>query len=297
MNVLVVGGAGYIGGAVTDLLPEARVYDNLLYEHEYRKDREFFLGDIRDHDKLKPHLDWADAVIWLPAIVGDGACATDPELTQELNANSVKWLSENFDGRIIFPSTCSVYGAQDGMLDETSPTNPLSVYAATKLEAESYLKNKNAIIYRLGTVFGVSDKFSRLRLDLVVNTMTAKAMTERKLKVFGGEQWRPMIHVKDVARTMVKALDSNDLGIQNLSFKNMKMIDLGQEVAYLTDAKIEIVDMKFEDSRNYQVKESSLLNAKEIREGIAEIMTAMPRIKDPHNPRYSNEAFMEALHG
>lgn len=299
MNVLVVGGAGYIGGAVTDLLPDARVYDNLLYEHEYRKDRDFVLGDIRDHAKLKEHLDWADAVIWLAAIVGDGACASNPELTQEINSDSVKWFAENFDGRIIFPSTCSVYGAQDGLLDESSPTNPLSVYASTKLEAESFLKDKNAMIFRLGTVFGVSDEFSRVRLDLVVNTMTAKAYTEGKLKVFGGEQWRPLIHVKNIAEAMVYSLDRDLSATINLSSENVKIVDLGKLVASHTGVEIETVDIKFEDSRNYKVK-STLVGQIEpisISDGIKEILEVMPRIKDPQSPRYSNAQYMEALHG
>lgn len=296
MKVLVVGGAGYIGGAVTDLLPDARVYDNLLYEYEYRKDREFILGDIRERKKLKEHLDWADAVIWLAGIVGDGACANDPELTFELNTESVKWLSENFNGRIIYPSTCSVYGAQDGLLTEESPTNPLSAYASSKLESEQYLKDKNAIIFRLGTVFGVSDNFSRIRLDLVVNTMTAKAYTEGKLKVFGGEQWRPMIHVKDVARAMVNALTTDEAGVHNLCFKNMKMLELGERVAHLTGAEMEVVGMKFEDSRNYKVKETPMDNPRTIDMGIAEIFVTIPRIKDPTSPRYSNALYMETYH-
>lgn len=296
MKVLVVGGAGYIGGAVTDLLPDARVYDNLLYEHEYRKDRQFILGDIREREKLKEHLDWADAVIWLAGIVGDGACANDPILTYELNTESVKWLSKNFDGRIIFPSTCSVYGAQDGMLDETSPTNPLSAYASSKLEAEQYLKDKNSYMFRLGTVFGVSDEFSRIRLDLVVNTMTARAYSEGKLKVFGGEQYRPMVHVKDVANAMVEALNHGTVGVHNLCFKNMKMLELGKKVAQLTNAEVETVDMKFEDSRNYKVKETVIKNPRSIESGIKEILEVMPRIKDPTSPRYSNAAYMEAYH-
>ncbi len=296
MNVLVVGGAGYIGGAVTDLLPDARVYDNLLYEHEYRKDRDFVLGDIRDHAKLKEHLDWADAVIWLAAIVGDGACASNPELTQEINSDSVKWLAENFNGRIIFPSTCSVYGAQDGLLDESSPTNPLSVYASTKLEAESFLKDKNAMIFRLGTVFGVSDEFSRLRLDLVVNTMTAKAYTEGKLKVFGGEQWRPLIHVEDIAYSMVNALHTTQTGMINLATKNYKMSELAHEVATVTGAEVESVDIKFEDARNYRVKNVSTSH-RDVARGVKEILEVMPRIKDPQSPRYSNAQYMEALHG
>jgi nucleoside-diphosphate-sugar epimerase len=101
-------------------------------------------------------------------------------------------------------STCSVYGAQDGMLTEESPTEPLSIYAATKLSAEEYLKDKNAIIFRLGTLFGVGDQFSRIRTDLVVNVMAARAYYEQRLKVFGGEQWRPLLHVKDAALAFVK---------------------------------------------------------------------------------------------
>lgn len=293
MNVLVVGGAGYIGGAVTDILPNARVYDNLLYEHEYRKNRDFVLGDIRDTEKLKPHLDWADAVIWLAGIVGDGACAHDPQLTYALNTDSVKWLSENFNGRIIFPSTCSVYGAQDGLLNEESPTNPLSAYASSKLDAEQYLKDKNAVIFRLGTVFGVSDEFSRIRLDLVVNTMTAKAFNEGKLKVFGGEQYRPLIHVIEIAETMVGALQSDITGVHNLASYNYKISDIAKEVAEVTGAKVESVDMKFEDSRNYKISNLSFGRIS-IKDGIKEVLEVVPRIKDPADPRYSNAAYMES---
>lgn len=89
MNCLIVGGAGYLGGAVTDLI-NARVYDNLTYEEAYLKPLEFVFGDIRDRKKLKEQLDWADRVIWLAALVGDGACAINPALTKELNEDSVK---------------------------------------------------------------------------------------------------------------------------------------------------------------------------------------------------------------
>ncbi len=141
MKVLVVGGAGYVGGAVTDLLlsgrHEFRVFDGLLYEEDYRKRVPFFYGDVRDRESLLPHLAWADAVIWLAALVGDGACALNPEIAAEINHTSLSWLARTFDGRIIFLSTCSVYGAQDRELDEDSPTDPLSVYAVTKLAART----------------------------------------------------------------------------------------------------------------------------------------------------------------
>src|SRR5262245_5135806 len=139
MNVLVVGGAGYVGGAVSDLLRatehHVRIYDALLYEEAFRKPGDFVFGDVRDVGSLRPHLDWADAVVWLAALVGDPACALNPDVSVDINQESVRQLSENFDGRIIFLSTCSIYGAQDKELDETSKANPLSVYAVTKLKA------------------------------------------------------------------------------------------------------------------------------------------------------------------
>ena len=150
MNVLVVGGAGYVGGALTDLLAESehnvRVYDALLYEECYRKPVDFVFGDIRDREALIEQLRWADVVVWLAALVGDAACALHPEVSRCINQGMVRWMSESFDGRILFLSTCSVYGAQNGLLYETSRTAPLSVYAETKLEAETYLADKDAIV-------------------------------------------------------------------------------------------------------------------------------------------------------
>ena len=140
MNVLVVGGSGYVGGALTEILLNSshslRVYDGLFYEESYRKPVDFVFGDIRDTARLKPHVEWADVVVWLAALVGDPACALNPEISIEINQNTVKWLADNTDKRIVFLSTCSVYGAKLGELDESSPTNPLSVYAVTKLTAE-----------------------------------------------------------------------------------------------------------------------------------------------------------------
>ncbi len=297
IKTLVVGGAGYIGGEVTDLIPGTVVYDNLLFEEDYLKPVNFVQGDIRDHAKLKPLLDKAHTVIWLAALVGDGACAVDPKLTYEINTDSVKWLAENFNGRIVFPSTCSVYGAQDGLLNENSPTNPLSAYADSKLKAEAYLKGKDATIFRLGTVFGVGDDYSRTRLDLVVNTMTARAVTEGKLQVFGGEQWRPLIHVRDVALALMLATNPEaPTGTHNLVYKNYRMSELAQEVSQITGAEVEIVDMKFEDQRNYQVEQIFTLNSyASVPDGIEEIINRVARIKDIHNPRYSNQAYLEGL--
>lgn len=307
MKVLVVGGAGYVGGAVTDILKYmthyVKVYDNLTFEDDYRKEGDYIFGDVTDYKKLRPLLEWADAVIWLAGIVGDAACQINPERTEAVNKHAVKFLSENFDGRIIFPSTCSVYGAQDGLLTEDSPTNPLSLYASTKLDAEDYLKGKNVVIFRLGTLFGVGDRFSRIRLDLVVNTLTAKAYTEGKLTVFGGEQYRPLLHVRDAARAMCEALTETFTGIYNLSTTNIKISELAEKVRDLIPCIIVLQEMKFEDSRNYRVSaekyepyhlSQKLHPTHTIEDGIKQIqeLFEQERIKDPLNPRYNNYGYL-----
>jgi nucleoside-diphosphate-sugar epimerase len=310
MRVLVVGGAGYLGGALTDILQhEARdftVYDSLVFEDHYLKKAKFVHGDIRDQKKLKPLLDAADGVIWLAAIVGDGACALNPELSAEINQESVKWLAANFSGRIIFTSTCSVYGAHDGLLNELSATNPLSIYAATKLSAEEYLAGKNAIIFRLGTLYGVGDLFSRVRMDLVANILTARAYYEGRLKVFGGDQYRPLLHVKDAAQAIadnIGASEPQPTGVFNLSGQNMKIIDLAKQVNDIVPTRIELVETSFEDSRNYQVATDRAAGIGfkpqfTVRDGIEEIYQLLQsgRIKDFNNPRYSNEGYLEIVH-
>jgi nucleoside-diphosphate-sugar epimerase len=305
MNVLVVGGAGYVGGAVTDLLLQrnhnVRVYDALLYEETYRKPIHFVYGDVRDTDRLRPQLNWADAVVWLAALVGDGACALNPEVSVAINEESVRRLAEHFDGRIIFMSTCSVYGAQDKILDETSPVNPLSVYAATKLAAEHALESKHAIIFRLGTLFGVGDVFSRIRLDLVVNTLTVRAHRYGKISVFGGDQFRPLLHVVDAARAAVENIETSYCGIFNLERQNVRIIDLAYQVRnHFPDLVIETTPMKFQDARNYRVtsqraKERLGFNpTRSIDDGIAEIKGLVEgrRLSDVDNPRYTNQAFL-----
>ena len=305
MNILVVGGAGYVGGGIVDNLKEnynVTVYDSLIYEESYRKDINFVNGDIRDTDKLLPLLENSDVVIWLAALVGDGACAINPELTFKINSESVKFLVENFKKRIVFLSTCSVYGAQDGLLDENSPVNPLSEYASSKVQAEEYLKDANSIIFRLGTLFGISDEFSRIRLDLVVNILVTKALTEGKLTVFGGDQWRPLLHVRDVANAISHTLESDVTGIFNLHYKNYKIIDIANTIVNkIPNASIETTPMKFQDARNYQVSSERLFNKTgfkaevELLKGIEEVfnLISSKRIKNVNHIRYSNQNFLE----
>tara|TARA_B100002019_G_scaffold243755_1_gene220517 strand:- start:372 stop:1304 length:933 start_codon:yes stop_codon:yes gene_type:complete len=305
MKILVVGGAGYVGGGIVDDLSqynEVTVYDSLIYETSYRKKVNFILGDIRDTKKLNNILKDFDVVVWLAALVGDGACAINPDLTNEINSESVKNLVENFDKKIIFLSTCSVYGAQDGVLTESSPTNPLSEYASSKLKAEEYLKDSNSLIFRLGTLFGISDEFSRVRLDLVVNILTAKALIDKKISVFGGEQWRPLLHVNDVSNAISHCLKTDVSGIYNLHHKNYRIIDIAREIENkVKDVEVEVTPMSFEDARNYQVSSQKLFDETgfdasiELINGVNEIYELIfdNRIKDITDPRYSNQNFLK----
>ena len=305
MNILVVGGAGYVGGGIVDKLKKnhnVTVYDSLIYEESYRKDVDFVYGDIREQKKLLPLLDKCDAVIWLAALVGDGACAINPELTFEINSDSVKFLAENFNKRIVFLSTCSVYGAQEGLLDESSTINPLSAYATSKVKAEDYLKDSNAIIFRLGTLFGISDEFSRIRLELVVNILVTKALTEGKLTVFGGDQWRPLLHVIDVANAIDHTINLKTTGIYNLHYENFKIIDIANAIVErIPSASIETTPMKFQDARNYQVSSEKLFQdtgfkaSTNLLQGIDEVFNLISnnRIKDVSHSRYSNQNFLE----
>lgn len=305
MKILVVGGAGYLGGALTDILLETnhkiRVYDALMYQDDYLKEVPFILGDVRDRKNLKQQLKWADVVVWLAALVGDKACALNVDISTEINQESVKWLAENFDGRIIFTSTCSVYGAHKGKLTEDSPTGPLSVYGITKLASEGFLKKENAMIFRLGTLFGLGDRYSRIRLDLVVNTLTSKAVIDHKLKIFGANQFRPLLHVRDAARAIADNLETKHTGIFNLHSENIKILDLAHKVVkHVPGTKINFVEMKADDMRNYRVSSLKAIktfgfNPKiNVIDGIEEIKQLFKekRIKNINDPRYTNEAHL-----
>jgi nucleoside-diphosphate-sugar epimerase len=302
-KILIVGGAGYVGGWLTDEVirdgHEVRVIDNLTYEDSYLKNVDFVFGDVLDFDLIKNNLSWADTVVWLAALVGDPACAINPSLTKKINVDSVKNLVDNFDGRVIFPSTCSVYGAQNGLLNEESTVGPLSLYAASKLEAENILLKSNAtpLIFRLGTLFGISDTYARLRVDLVLNVLTIRAVLEGTMSVFGGEQYRPLLHVKDVATAVIPHLNDSTSGIYNLSTENVTILQLAERIQKIVSkVKIEQTEISFQDARNYRVStdkvkdELSFLPRYTIENGIQEVANAITqkRIKDVGNPKFNN---------
>ncbi len=302
-KTLIVGGAGYVGGYMTDAAIEAghevRVIDNLTYEDEFLKDVDFYFGDILDISSLKRHLEWADCVIWLAAFVGDPACAINPRLTLQTNVEAIRNLVKNYEGRIIFPSTCSVYGAQSSLLNESSGTNPLSLYAESKLEAEAVLigSKNSTLIFRLGTLFGLSDTYSRLRVDLVLNALTIRATLEGTMSVFGGAQYRPLLHVRDVATAFVPEISTSSSGIYNIHSENVTIIELAERIQQIVpSSSIEQTEISFQDARNYQVssdrcKEELGFTPKwTVENGISEIYNTIvsKRIKNVANPRFNN---------
>lgn len=308
-NILLVGGAGYVGGAVTQLLSNNTNYnltvlDSLIYEESYRKNINFINCDIRDYQKINNIFKNFDVVIWMAALVGDGACEIDKSLTYEVNVNAVKNLTNNYNGKIIFFSTCSVYGHKDSIIDETSSLNPLSTYAKSKIDAENILNKSNAIIFRLGTLFGLSDDFSRIRMDLVVNLLTMKSIKEKKIKVFGGDQYRPLLHVKDVARAVESVLEKDIFNycIYNLSYKNFKIIELAKMIkSNFENIELILDTQMFQDTRNYKVsseKFNSFYNFIynfDVNYGVNELKKIISenRIVDLSNPRYSNVDFLK----
>lgn len=309
MKILVTGGAGYVGGHLVDQLildgNEVHVVDSLFYEDQFLKPVKFTYGDVRDTQLMTKLSDDVDCVVWLAALVGDPACSIDPRVSEEINTTALVNFVKNYKGKLVFISTCSVYGAQDELLDETAETNPLSVYASTKLASEKALADRpETLILRLGTLFGVGDNWSRLRLDLAVNVLTQKAYLEHELEMFGGEQWRPFLHVKDVGNVIALNLNEFKTGIFNLASENVTIAQLVEKIVeHLPKVSIKSTPLSFQDARNYRVsnekaiKVLNLPNFITIDTGIEEMISILKdgRIPRPGANRFKNVAALNDL--
>ncbi len=309
MRILVIGGSGYVGGYLTDKLlldgHDVHVIDSLLYEDQYLKPVSFEKVDIRETATLLRIAHKFDVVIWLAAIVGDPACSLNKELTFEVNSHSLRRFANDWVGRLIFMSTCSVYGAQDELLDESSSTNPLSFYAESKLLAEEFLADRpNTLIFRLGTLFGVGDNWSRLRLDLAINVLTLNGFYDKKLEMFGGEQWRPFLHVKDVGDITTANATSGTSGIFNLATENITITNLVKKVTeHIPEIMVKLTEISFQDARNYRVSNKKAQDflvippSRDINFGILEIIDVLQRgrISKRDSSRFSNVASLKQL--
>ncbi len=326
-SVLVIGGAGYIGSALIPKLLEGgyrvRLMDIMVYGDEAiagfrdHPELEIFRRDFRQVNSVVEAMQGIDTVVHLGAIVGDPACALDENLTREINLMATRMIGEVAKGlrvrKFIFASTCSVYGANAEILDERSILNPVSLYARTKIACEKVLlKLSDATfqptILRFGTIFGLS---GRTRFDLVVNLLTAKAVSEGEIPVSGGEQWRPFIHVDDAARAvylMVQAtLEQVGNEIFNVGFneQNYRIIDAARIIEEAV-AGAEIRESPFVgDIRNYRVDFSKILNKLNFKSGwtvaagVRQVIKALHsgQIGDYQSPRYSNVKFLSEASG
>lgn len=271
MKVLILGGAGYVGSVLCEYLKQqgddVTVFDNLLYEKGRRIDADFkFIhGDICNIDDLLPAIDTADAVVNLAAISNDPASDLSPSLTWQINykANEIiAGLCKGSGKRVVYASSCSVYGfAQKGVFSEESELNPVSLYARTKMLSEDFYMSEgvDSVILRFATVYGDSGK---PRFDLVVNTMIGTSFFDGKIIVNGGEQWRPVVHIKDVVRVIHLALHAKKLKnkVYNVGSndQNYRISQLGEKIAKLLP-EVDFVHNKNDlDKRSYLVDFSRL---------------------------------------
>jgi nucleoside-diphosphate-sugar epimerase len=263
--------------------------------NEYYEDVEFVYGDVTDYKSLSRYFGRVDCVVWLAAIVGDAACMVNPLKAIATNQEAVKFLAQNYEGAIIFLSSCSTYGISGTLATETSRLVPQSLYAETKIRAEEYLADKNALILRLGTLHGPS---KRMRFDLVVNALVRHAVLKKRVEVFGGEQHRPLLSVKDAAEFIAAMVDCDwTPGIYNVASENLTVLEVANIVKEcIPEIQIDRVGSQFEDRRDYRIdfsKAQRLLDFSPkwfVRDSVQEIEEVIRsgRIKDFSDIKFAN---------
>lgn len=321
--VLVSGGAGYIGNVLVRLLLEqnyrVRVLDNLSFGGEpiidllNHPEFEFVKGDVREEASLRKAITKdVYAIAHLASIVGDPACAKQPDLARSTNLEGSKLLyniaNEMGVKRFVFASTCSNYGKMSdpsSYVTEESTLAPVSLYAETKVAVEKYLLAQpqsnvcKPCILRFSTVYGLS---LRPRFDLTVNEFTKELALGRELTIFGEQFWRPYCHVVDLARSVVKVFESDDalvdfevynVGDTSENYQKQMIVDeISKQIA---DVKVKYVQ-KNEDPRDYRVAFEKIKNklgfaiSMKVPDGIAQIRQAVTDrfILNPDDARYRN---------
>ncbi len=307
MKVLVTGGAGYIGSVlVRQLLAkgyQVRAFDSLkfggdaLYEVMLNPNFEFMLGDVRNAGEVDKALEGIDAIAHLAAIVGDPACKKFSDEAKETNWTASVALFEAAEKagikRFVFASTCSNYGKMpdpDSFVTETSPLNPVSLYAELKVKFEKYLleerkdANMCSTSLRFSTVYGFSP---RIRFDLTVNEFTRNAAIHGEQEIWGAQFWRPYCHVEDLARAVVLVLESPDEKVRANVFNvgsteenyNKGMI-IEEVCKVVPDVKVHYVESA-EDPRDYRVNFEKIKNelgyaiTKKVPQGVKEIYSLL----------------------
>jgi nucleoside-diphosphate-sugar epimerase len=321
-RTLVTGGAGYVGSVVVDELlasgRSVRVLDVLAHGSVPslllpwgRAQFEFLKGDVRDEEIVGRALQEVDEIVHLAAVVGDPACAREPELANEVNVDATLRLLESAEAagvsRLVFASTCSNYGKMtdsDQLATEEWDLRPVSLYAETKVHAErAVLQHATpgfaTTCLRFATVYGTSP---RMRFDLTVNEFTRDLWANRKLDVFGELFWRPYIHVHDAGRAVALVLASPAEKVSGEVFngghsdENYRKLDLVELITRrLGRGEVDYVH-RDEDPRDYKVSfekiraELGFEPVHRVPDGVDELVEALEdrRFGDPFDGRYSN---------
>jgi nucleoside-diphosphate-sugar epimerase len=296
MKILVTGAAGYIGSVMVPILlkegHKVVAVDNFMYSQGslldccHNKKLTVIRGDARQKELISGCLKDVDAVFPLACITGAPACNNDPVTATTTNFDAIKMMLELRSKKqlIIFPTTNSGYGVgQEGIYcTEKTPLNPISLYGRLKVDAEKILLDAgNCITLRLATVFGVSP---RMRLDLLVNDFTYRAVTDRFLVLFEAHFKRNYIHIRDVAKAFLHCLNNfsamkDEPYNVGLSEANLSKLELCQEIQkqvpdfYFVEANIG----KDPDQRNYivsneKIEKTGFKPDVSLREGIAELI-------------------------
>jgi nucleoside-diphosphate-sugar epimerase len=303
MKVLVTGAAGYIGAATVARLLDAghtvagldclRFGGTALLGSYLTGRFSLTRGDIRDHDLVKRVLADTDAVVHLAGIVGDPACAAEPDLARAVNLDAAIALHEAAGragvARFVFASTCSVYGHCNDPVDEAAPLHPLSLYAETKVDAEARLLGAApggmaTTVLRFATVYGLAP---RMRFDLVVNTLVAHALTIGRVQVFTPAAWRPLIHVVDVAGAITSMVQAPTAVVGGQVFNvgsadNWQLGDVARLVAEICGPNVQVdISRAVGDRRDYRISTSKMAAAtgwtagRTLRDGIEELASAL----------------------
>jgi nucleoside-diphosphate-sugar epimerase len=321
-KILVTGGAGYIGSVLTRQLLDkgykVRVIDSLMYGGEpiidllNLPDFEFVKGDVRNEADVRKAMEGIDCVAHLAAIVGDPACAQNPELAKTTNIKGSEMLykvaNEMGASKFVFASTCSNYGKMDDpnqFVTEESTLAPVSLYAETKVAVEQFLlsqpqsNNCKPTCLRFSTVYGLS---LRPRFDLTVNEFAKELALGRELVIFGEQFWRPYCHVYDLARSVVSVIEApaelvsfDVFNVGDTSENYQKKMIVDEVVKLIPDAKIKYVS-KNEDPRDYRVAFEKIKNKLgfelmfKVPDGIRQIKKVLDDgfILNPDDNKYKN---------
>mgnify|MGYP000877305026 CR=1 FL=1 len=279
MRVLVTGGAGYIGSVLTSMLLEkgynVTVLDKFFYNKNslahlaYHKKLNVVYGDVTKSSDIKNFIKKNDIIIPLAGFVGAPICKKYPRLSTKVNKESILLLKKNLSPRqiVIYPNSNSGYGTTDPKIycDESTPLNPISLYGLDKKIAEDILlQRENSTVFRLATVFGTSP---RMRVDLLVNDFTYKAVKFNKIIIFEKNFVRNYIHVRDVSRAFIYSIENykkfqSQIFNHGLSNANLTKLKLCLEIKkIIKNFKIITKDYKKDpDKRNYKVSNKKLEN-------------------------------------